>query len=542
MTPRYALPLAYSLFFCQVAVGQLDTVRVVETTTADWTAGTLDSLDATSDMLKLTPLRTHQFGFSNCGQTGRFGPTQAACSTAYAGTSVDGAVSVNAGIQEWTTPEGGIYRILARGAGHGADTVDYLRGAMVQADVELLGSAGVRILVGQMGRAARGGSGGTFVALADNTPILVAGGAAGMRSRADEFSRGSTSTSGQSVVCGATGGTDGGGGLSLGGGNCSGAGGGFLGDGQGCGGGLAFVNGGVGGDATYPGGFGGGGAVNSSSSPGGGGGYSGGSVQYTGGGSSCAGGGGSYVVAGARNLVTSDGLYDNSATFNGDSVASFNAWHLGQGSVQMEATEYVTLGVRVSPVHDISHPTLPYALSVVEWDADMYTGTTLTVETRHSLDGGINWSPWAAVTQGAPIPGLPVRSDMTAARVQTRMTFATTALFASPMVRSLTITVVNSATAGIADRGNGLVSGVKVYPNPFENTVTVGYTLTEGSKVGYRLVSLLGQPLLAVEEGMRPAGHHVREIDLSGLKLAPGMYWMEVLTDGQPVREKLMRR
>ena len=55
--------------------------------------------------------------FTNAGATGRFGPTQTQVDAAYAGTDLDGRVTINTqGIQEWTVPFSGIYSIEAWGA------------------------------------------------------------------------------------------------------------------------------------------------------------------------------------------------------------------------------------------------------------------------------------------------------------------------------------------------------------------------------------------------------------------------------------------
>ncbi len=271
--------------------------------------------------------------FSTCGKTGRVGPTQGQCDAEYAGTTLEGLSTVAAGIQAWTVPEDALYEIRSAGAGHNSDGM-FIQGALIQGKLQLQAGTALRILVGQQGRSSRGGNGGTFVSLADNTPLVIAGGAGGQRGFVDENNRGSTSTAGQSVLCDAitaNGGTDGQGGEALGGGSCSGAGGGLLGNGQGCGGGQSFVNGGLGGAGSYDGGFGGAGGVNSGSSPGGGGGYSGGAVTY--GGAKCAGGGGSFLSANASSVATSDGNYDGSPTFNGAAIPSLAAWNIGEGSV-----------------------------------------------------------------------------------------------------------------------------------------------------------------------------------------------------------------
>ena len=42
--------------------------------------------------------------FTNCGKTGRTGPSQSDCNTAYASTGLNGEVTLSGGIQSWTVP------------------------------------------------------------------------------------------------------------------------------------------------------------------------------------------------------------------------------------------------------------------------------------------------------------------------------------------------------------------------------------------------------------------------------------------------------
>ena len=59
--------------------------------------------------------------FTNCSSTGNTGPTQSQVNSAYSGTSLDGAVTINTqGIQEWTVPYTTTYTIEAWGAEGGA--------------------------------------------------------------------------------------------------------------------------------------------------------------------------------------------------------------------------------------------------------------------------------------------------------------------------------------------------------------------------------------------------------------------------------------
>lgn len=254
--------------------------------------------------------------FTSCTATGQNGPTQAQCNTAYAAVPIlNGKVTVTGGIQTWTVPADGTYRIEAFG-GQGAANVNNVvggKGARIRGDFALKAGQVLKILVGEMGAKSTlyqcsGGGGGTFVALSDNTLLLAAGGGGGVGAAGTSIGVGGTTVGdGTKDALGqGTGGTKGGGGLSgsIASVNGGGGGGGYSGDGTakqtGSGyPGKAFLNGGQGGLSRLSyvsGGFGGGGGgQDGNTGGGGGGGYSGGSggqyfnLLYAGGG-----GGGSY--------------------------------------------------------------------------------------------------------------------------------------------------------------------------------------------------------------------------------------------------------
>jgi hypothetical protein len=224
--------------------------------------------------------------FTNAGATGRLGPTQAQIDANYSGTSLEGAVTINAthqGIQEWTVPASGTYRITAFG---GSDGWNEGLGAKLRGDYELNADQRLFILVGQKGSigdgsgnwCASGGGGGTFVvSAADFSSItsidllIVAGGAGGSNA-----SGGNVGNLGEDANIVQTispldfsGGT--------GSGNGGGGGAGFENNGNTTNSStsLSFLNGGIGGSPNSPsytgfGGFGGGGA--GGGNPGGGGG------------------------------------------------------------------------------------------------------------------------------------------------------------------------------------------------------------------------------------------------------------------------------
>ena len=248
-----------------------------------------------------------EFNFTTLGATGRRGPQS---SRDYKGKTLEDTVVMNSGVQEWTVPVSGLYRVLVGGAkgGEGFSNKFGGEGAVVMGAIHLLRGTKLKILVGQQG-STKGdghpgsGGGGTFVVWSTNDSVIaVAGGGGGGCEK--DGGEGEDEESGS-----VNGGTSGVGGKVCGSTTTkhAGAGGGFLGNGGShsstCAwyndsfGGQSYKNGGLGGKAEsvlgsqFDGGFGGGGA-SGTRAPGGGGGYSGGGSTYD----SCKGGGGGSVV------------------------------------------------------------------------------------------------------------------------------------------------------------------------------------------------------------------------------------------------------
>ena len=126
--------------------------------------------------------------FTNLGASGRYGPTT--LGSHYTGQDHDGQVTLSSGIQQWTVPYTGKYRIEAVGAAGGYDKYSTAgqnqgRGARMIGTFNLSKGEIVKILVGQEGginkhSQAAGGGGGTFVVRGSNTPLIIAGGGGGI--------------------------------------------------------------------------------------------------------------------------------------------------------------------------------------------------------------------------------------------------------------------------------------------------------------------------------------------------------------------------
>ncbi len=273
--------------------------------------------DAQDITVTVTDANDTYWVFTNAGASGRYGPTQVQVDSVYAGTTMEGNVTVTTrGIQEWTVPQPGIYMIETFGA-QGGTTGSYTtnagstlggKGARMRGDFTLAEGTVLKVLVGQQGLGNPwdgGGGGGTFVVNATGTPVVIAGGGGGSTTYGGSNNVGAPGSIGTAGTHGLnnTSGTPGDNGNG-GDGSYSSSGSGLLTNGGNptwsgsTGGGYAFINGGMGGgvvsQSNTVGGFGGGGSAHGSSciGGGGGGGYSGG----TGSNNTCnsGGGGGSY--------------------------------------------------------------------------------------------------------------------------------------------------------------------------------------------------------------------------------------------------------
>ena len=133
--------------------------------------------------------------FTNLGASGRYGPTT--LGSHYTGQDHDGQVTLTSGIQQWTVPYTGDYRVVAVGAAGGYDagsnSAQYRgRGARMIGTFSLSKGEIIQILVGQEGGInnasyASGGGGGSFVIRGSFTPLIIAGGGGGVEKLSSRY-------------------------------------------------------------------------------------------------------------------------------------------------------------------------------------------------------------------------------------------------------------------------------------------------------------------------------------------------------------------
>jgi hypothetical protein len=311
-----------------------------------------------SDSITISSCQPFTQTFTPCGATGKNGPSQTQCNNSY-GSAL---VSLSSGIQEWTVPVSGVYRIVAAGASGGAGGTGTQggRGAVVGGNFQLNAGTTLRMLIGQSGTSVPdggGGGGGSFVVNAQSVPFIIAGGGGGGNGNTSStrgfynggdgvlgttggssnitsgsYGQAAPGTGGGTIATGGTNGFGGGGAVAGGGGGLLNSGG----TGSSSSAGTGFAQGGAGGDgsSSNQGGFGGGaGGVVSSGYGGGGGGYSGGGGgNWNGTNHGNGGGGASFLESSALQVATSTGQFNGSASFNG-SIQNLGIYNSGHGYI-----------------------------------------------------------------------------------------------------------------------------------------------------------------------------------------------------------------
>ena len=185
-----------------------------------------------------------QYVFTTLCAQGPVGPNNA---SGYVGTSLEGKVQLNNGIQEWAVPYTGMYFIEVFGASGAnrtctrADCSGWRHlglGARIAGLFEMRLGQKLKILVEQQWHInfdfkenPGGGGGGTFVTLMDNSPLLIAGGGGGGSISIDGNVDGDPGQAGQNGT--RSGGASGSGGRKTNPGILSGTGAGLWGDGEG---------------------------------------------------------------------------------------------------------------------------------------------------------------------------------------------------------------------------------------------------------------------------------------------------------------------
>jgi hypothetical protein len=107
--------------------------------------------------------------------------------------------------------------------------------------------------------------------------------------------------------------------------------------------------------------------------------------------------------------------------------------------------------------------------------------------------------------------------------------------------QSLTINIDSNDT--FMANFNILETVFSVYPNPFDNSLTINYQLKKEAQVGIKLYTMIGQEVAEIisPSSFREEGSYSLDYDLNALELAQGVYFIEFKTRDHAKVLKLIR-
>lgn len=152
-------------------------------------------------------------------------------------------------------------------------------------------------------------------------------------------------------------------------------------------------------------------------------------------------------------------IYEMNKSLIGDETDLLGYWKLeeGNGTVLLDSAgdNNGTLpqsgswafreGTRISPPLDLSSIGT-VKTSEISWQATIPTGTSITIETALSTDGGQTWGAWQTATNGQAIPGILPDMDLSNTRLKTRATLETTDTDITPTLEGLNINLTGEKT------------------------------------------------------------------------------------------------
>jgi hypothetical protein len=109
----------------------------------------------------------------------------------------------------------------------------------------------------------------------------------------------------------------------------------------------------------------------------------------------------------------------------------------------------------------------------------------------------------------------------------------------------------------IIDSDPLLVAGIKentatnnylksnAFPNPFNDGITLQYTLSEDANVSVEMTDILGRKIQAFQIGKQTEGDHVFDwngTDSAGKKLAAGVYFYKIKANDFSIEHKIIKQ
>ncbi len=110
--------------------------------------------------------------------------------------------------------------------------------------------------------------------------------------------------------------------------------------------------------------------------------------------------------------------------------------------------------------------------------------------------------------------------------------------FGGEITVAVDLTVSPSGVSGDGEVLPTTFAIASVYPNPFNSSTVISYTLPSATYISFEVYNLLGQQVQTLVEGQQPAGNH-RTI-LTANELSSGLYLVKLSSDNQSSIQKIM--
>jgi hypothetical protein len=86
------------------------------------------------------------------------------------------------------------------------------------------------------------------------------------------------------------------------------------------------------------------------------------------------------------------------------------------------------------------------------------------------------------------------------------------------------------------------ISGIVVYPNPFEGSTNIAYTLLSTTAMNISIYDITGKQVAKLKEGTFPAGDYNEGFNAGAQNMPPGIYLLRITTNDSHTEYKIVIR
>ncbi len=186
-------------------------------------------------------------------------------------------------------------------------------------------------------------------------------------------------------------------------------------------------------------------------------------------------------------------------------------------------------GIACSPTNMIDTTSVNLNSLSIAWDAPSSSYESFLIEYRK--EGTMNWNSNASGGLEELIPNLEKCSSYEF-RIQTICEANTLSDFSE-------IFIFNTKCDVSIEELSNKISNVTIFPNPFSDHIFVNFSLSEKSRINFKLISIDGQ-VISKNVLEKNTGNH--SLEISDLKILPqGIYFLKIKTDNNFIIKKIVK-